>query len=37
LGYAWRLVSQVLEEGETWVILSLVGMCSALNTEPSLR
>lgn len=25
LGYVWRLVSQVLEEGESWVVLSLVG------------
>ena len=25
LGYVWRTISQVLEEGETWVILSLVG------------
>lgn len=25
LGYIWRLISQVLEEGESWVVLSLVG------------
>jgi len=24
-GYIWRLISQVLEEGESWVVLSLVG------------
>lgn len=27
-GYMWRMISQVLEEGETWVVLSLVGMYS---------
>jgi hypothetical protein len=25
LGYIWTLISQVLEEGESWVVLSLVG------------
>ena len=25
-GYVWRLVNQALEEGESWVVLSLVGM-----------
>jgi chloride channel 3/4/5 len=24
-GYIWRLISQVLEEGESWVVLVLVG------------
>lgn len=24
-GYVWRLVNQALEEGESWVVLSLVG------------
>jgi hypothetical protein len=32
LGYIWRLISQVLEEGESWVVLSLVGQSESLSS-----
>jgi hypothetical protein len=32
LGYIWRLISQVLEEGESWVVLSLVGQSKSLSS-----
>jgi hypothetical protein len=32
LGYIWRLISQVLEEGESWVVLSLVGQSESVST-----